>query len=94
MRGQQRRAYSRYEVYSDIPAWEPVEDRLPTANSVVLVYYEHGKISMGYFIYMGPHVSFVDLVLDNRIYGRVTHWMPLPEKPAAQQVNSYERRLI
>ena len=65
--------------------WISVEDELPTDGEYVLVYHlNDDHISVGYF--ESENISFyTDDGWETEIpwaqHGRVTHWMPLPNKP-------------
>ena len=54
--------------------WVSVKERLPGWLEDVLVRYENGKIAMNWVDSCGAFQF-------ESIYGRVTHWMPLPAPP-------------
>ena len=55
--------------------WISVKDRLPEPKTVVLAHCTNGRmLTVGYF----------DKDLDFLKSGRVTHWMPLPQKPESE----------
>lgn len=66
--------------------WISVEDRLPEYNEDVLVYFSGGGIAP-------PRVDKtcrlynMGFLLEG-VYGKVTHWMPLPDPPKG--VNQHE----
>ena len=55
--------------------WVNRNVRLPEWQVDVLVLYDSGKIDINW-------VDSVGEFMDENIYGRVTHWMPLPAPPA------------
>lgn len=62
--------------------WISVEDKLPEFGDRVIVYYSGNdarppRIDVTNYV---PHLRFL---LDG-VYGPVTHWMPLPDPPAAK----------
>ena len=63
--------------YMPPPAWIPVTERLPKEEETVLAFGTLG-------------VAWLDWRHDNKwcCYGGVTHWMPLPTQPTAEE---YER---
>lgn len=54
--------------------WISVEERLPDHFGEVLVHYENGDVREGCLF---PDGGFIH----ERLYGRVTHWMPMPFPP-------------
>ena len=64
--------------------WIPVIERLPEHGSVVLAYYSKGSTRTAVYandgLPSGPWSCEGDEDID---FGNVTHWMPLPEPPAA-----------
>ena len=54
--------------------WVSVEERLPEMHKDVLALYTYGKIMISWR-------NSDDLWLLEKLYGPVTHWMPLPAPP-------------
>ncbi len=61
------------------PGWISVEERQPKVLEDVLVLYANGRIAIDWFHRTTKAFSFEEL------YGRVTHWMPLPKPPEVEQ---------
>lgn len=57
-----------------IQKWISVEERLPERHKDVLVHYENGKIGLEMLMSWGAFTL-------ERLHGKATHWMPLPEPP-------------
>jgi hypothetical protein len=81
-------------LYSEPPArncseWISVEDKLPKSNKPVLVHYKtlmaNSVISVG--LNFDGHGIFRQLVGGLEI-PKVTHWMPLPERPELKTAHS------
>lgn len=56
-----------------MPDWISVKDRQPALHEEVLIHYLNGTILIGNRFRFG--YMYEDL------YGKVTHWMPLPDSP-------------
>ena len=54
--------------------WVSVEDRLPEKRKDVLVHYGNGRIGMDW-------IDSTQCFVFDELYGRVTHWLPIPELP-------------
>ena len=66
---------------SRIPRWIPVSEKVPEANSRVLICTNSGWEDVGYVSFHEDSISFYkDMHCKVRIYG-ITHWMTLPEGP-------------
>lgn len=64
----------------EIPGWISVDDRLPETNKDVLIYdSETGKVNQGCFY--GSKTEFNLGFIDSHVWGKPTHWQPLPELP-------------
>lgn len=67
-----------------VPQWISVEDRLPEEKVSCIVHYIHtycdndGYWAIGFCFYDGEKFQFEPAY-------KVTHWMPLPEPPKAEQ---------
>ena len=61
--------------------WVNRNERLPEWQVDVLVLYDSGKIDINW-------VDSVGEFMYENIYGRVTHWMPLPTPPAGELINN------
>ena len=64
----------------DAVTWIPVSDRLPALNIPVLTCHRNGMIAIGY---TQPASASPDgkVHFYPRIFGEVTHWLPLPMPP-------------
>lgn len=60
----------------EIPKWISVEDRLPTPNQVVLIFWDN-KITSG--SYKNFHNGYFQHGSATQL--KVTHWQPLPDPP-------------
>ena len=59
--------------------WIDVNDKLPELWAEVLVHFASGKIRISWISpYSGGTFSFAP------IYGKATHWMPLPAPPGKE----------
>ena len=54
--------------------WVSVEDRLPEKRKDVLVHYGNGRIGIDW-------IDSTQCFVFDELYGRVTHWLPIPELP-------------
>lgn len=68
-------------LWSKMPRWIPVSERLPEDDSVVLAFMPEGselkpEVREMYF-------SDGEWMNDRGHWPEVTHWMPMPEPPAA-----------
>lgn len=72
--------------------WIEINERLPEANTPVLVYvYSFGDIGIARLSYTGTWHEVINWAVvsgdwghydhDNEITDKITHWMPLPDKP-------------
>ena len=62
------------ELYK--PKWISVKDKLPTPNEVILIFWDN-KITSGSYKYF--HNGYFQHGAATQL--KVTHWMPLPNKP-------------
>ena len=64
------------------PKWIPVTEKLPQHNIPVLTYRKNGMVGIGY---TQPANASPDgkVHFYPRIFGEVTHWLPLPIPPEA-----------
>ena len=72
-----QKALKKLAAYEDAglaPGWISVKERQPTVREDVLVLYANGRIAIDWIHFTGDY-SFEEM------YGRVTHWMPLPKPP-------------
>ena len=78
--------------------WIPVEERLPSANDLVLVFskddeYGHTQHELAKYMFH-PTLGWDWCTFDNEYYewlpafNRVTHWMPLPTLPKEENRES------
>ena len=58
--------------------WISVKERLPKKRKNVLVRYGNGRIDFDW-------IDSTQCFVFENLYGRVTHWMPLPEPPEENQ---------
>lgn len=57
-----------------LPGWVSVEERLPEKRKDVLVRYGNGRIGIDW-------INSIQCFVFDKLYGRVTHWLPIPEPP-------------
>lgn len=62
--------------------WISVKERLPEQQKPVLVFMSYGKMDV---CYLDGEATFRQAVRAEHTNGDVTHWMPLPEPPTADQ---------
>ena len=55
--------------------WVSVNKRLPEKRKDVLVHYGNGRIGIDW-------IDSTQCFVFDELYGRVTHWLPIPELPA------------
>lgn len=58
-----------------VPKWISVKERLPERNKRILVAFKGGMVTTSMCI------NEASCFLFENDYGKVTHWMPLPEPP-------------
>lgn len=61
-------------------SWISVKDRLPEEGELVLIHRSGERLSVDYMIDLSPEPPAWACILDDE-FAKVTHWMPLPEKP-------------
>ena len=54
--------------------WVSVNKRLPEKRKEVLVHYGNGSIGIDW-------INSIQRFVFDELYGRVTHWLPIPEPP-------------
>ena len=77
---EQAEAIKEYELALSQPSNEPltgwvsVNKRLPEKRKEVLVHYGNGRIGIDW-------IDSTQCFVFDELYGRVTHWLPIPELP-------------
>ena len=71
--------------------WISVENKLPREDDEWIVCLINGHPVLGRVgnatVYIGDHIYFyfpTNKWIKNSLYGDITHWTPLPEKPEGQ----------
>lgn len=57
-----------------LTGWVSMDERLPEKRKDVLVRYGNGRIGIDW-------IDSIQCFVFDELYGRVTHWMPIPELP-------------
>lgn len=63
--------------------WVSVNKRLPEKRKDVLVHYGNGRIGIDW-------IDSTQCFVFDELYGRVTHWLPIPELPDRRQPEGEE----
>lgn len=63
--------------------WISVEERLPESVTEVIVTYEDGTVRSDFLLNFGVFCL-------EKMYGKVTHWMPMPGAPGGVEVDENE----
>ena len=73
--------------YVRAPVWIPVSERLPDKQEDVLVTDDSENYFVAYITYFddGFPVWFIDNGVSGNFKENVTHWMPLPSPPEADE---------
>lgn len=70
-----KRIFSEIPAVDAVPKWISVKDRLPERNKRILASFKGGMVTTSMCI------NTASCFLFENDYGKVTHWMPLPEPP-------------
>jgi hypothetical protein len=66
-----------YNKLKEQTTWISVDDRLPEQYTDVIVLYDIGRVGVNWTNTENEFVSHA--------YCKVTHWMPLPQKPESEE---------
>ena len=66
-----------------LAGWVSIDERLPEKRQDVLVHYGNGRIGIDW-------IDSTQCFVFDELYGRVTHWLPIPELPDRRQPEGEE----